>query len=195
MIGSTGCSKCSANQNCAKRAWQPDFLNNLNSHGVAGTRQCLGPFRLRAWRLSPARLAVMAKQTALPITTPQDVFDLAPEILRHRLLLTYDALARDITTDHVVQRILATVPATWVSPYIDRRRKVGWDLYRLLSITKDDKPAMRLQQARWRLLNSSHSLAQIADEVGLGDASHLGKCVRRRFGCTALQLRSGAAAG
>ena len=49
-------------------------------------------------------------------TTPQDVFDLAPEVLRHRLLLTYDALARDITTDHVVQRILATVPATWVSP-------------------------------------------------------------------------------
>jgi len=52
---------------------------------------------------------------------------------------------------------------------------------------------MRLQQARWRLLNSSHGLAQIADEVGLGDASHLGKCVRRRFGCTALQLRGGAA--
>jgi MoxR-like ATPase len=48
--------------------------------------------------------------------TPQDVFDLAPEVLRHRLLLTYDALARDITTDHVVQRVLATVPATWVSP-------------------------------------------------------------------------------
>jgi len=49
-------------------------------------------------------------------TTPQDVFDLAPEILRHRLLLTYDALARDITADHVVQRVLSTVPATWVSP-------------------------------------------------------------------------------
>lgn len=50
---------------------------------------------------------------------------------------------------------------------------------------------MRLQQARWRLRNSSHSLAQIADEVGLVDASHLGKCVRRRYGCTALQLRAG----
>jgi len=49
-------------------------------------------------------------------STPQDVFDLAPEILRHRLLLTYDALARDITPDHVIQRILATVPANWVSP-------------------------------------------------------------------------------
>jgi len=48
--------------------------------------------------------------------TPQDVFDLAPEILRHRLLLTYDALAQEITVDQVVQRILATVPANWVSP-------------------------------------------------------------------------------
>jgi MoxR-like ATPase len=49
-------------------------------------------------------------------TTPQDVFDIAPEVLRHRLLLTYDALARDIAVDEIVNRILATVPATWVSP-------------------------------------------------------------------------------
>jgi len=48
--------------------------------------------------------------------TPQDVFDVAPEVLRHRLLLTYEALADDIGPDHVVDRILATVPATWVSP-------------------------------------------------------------------------------
>jgi MoxR-like ATPase len=47
---------------------------------------------------------------------PQDVFDVAPEVLRHRLLLTYDALARDITPDDVINRILATVPAAWVSP-------------------------------------------------------------------------------
>jgi MoxR-like ATPase len=48
--------------------------------------------------------------------TPQDVFDVAPEVLRHRLLLTYDALAQDITPDLIVNRILASVPATWVSP-------------------------------------------------------------------------------
>jgi MoxR-like ATPase len=48
--------------------------------------------------------------------TPQDVFDIAPEVLRHRLLLTYDALARDITVDDIVNRVLSTVPATWVSP-------------------------------------------------------------------------------
>jgi MoxR-like ATPase len=48
--------------------------------------------------------------------TPQDIFDVAPEVMRHRLLLTYDALARDITPDMIVNRILETVPATWVSP-------------------------------------------------------------------------------
>ena len=58
----------------------------------------------------------MAMLRGRTYATPQDVFDIAPEVLRHRLLLTYDALARDITPDHVVQRVLATVPAAWVSP-------------------------------------------------------------------------------
>jgi nitroreductase len=39
-------------------------------------------------------------------------------------------------------------PAQWVSPYIDRRRKVGWDLYGLLGIAKGDTERMRAQQAR-----------------------------------------------
>ena len=43
--------------------------------------------------------------------TIQDVFDLVPEVLRHRLLLTYDAVARDLTPEHVIQRLLGSVPA------------------------------------------------------------------------------------
>lgn len=39
-------------------------------------------------------------------------------------------------------------PEKWVSPYIDRRRKVGWDLYALLELTRDDKEGMRAQHAR-----------------------------------------------
>ena len=39
-------------------------------------------------------------------------------------------------------------PEKWVSPYIDRRRKVGWDLYGLLNIGKADKAAMQAQHAR-----------------------------------------------
>lgn len=46
----------------------------------------------------------------------QDVFDIAPEILRHRLILSYEALARELTADHVIAQILATVPAEPLTP-------------------------------------------------------------------------------
>jgi nitroreductase len=39
-------------------------------------------------------------------------------------------------------------PRQWVSPYVDRRRKVGWDLYGLLGITKGDRERMQAQQGR-----------------------------------------------
>ena len=39
-------------------------------------------------------------------------------------------------------------PEKWVHPYIDRRRKVGYDLYSLLEIPKGDKEGMNRQFAR-----------------------------------------------
>jgi nitroreductase len=39
-------------------------------------------------------------------------------------------------------------PTEWQSPFIERRRKVGWDLYGLLGIGKADKEKMRAQHAR-----------------------------------------------
>ena len=39
-------------------------------------------------------------------------------------------------------------PGQWHSPYVDRRRKVGWDLYSLLRIEKGDKPRMHAQHGR-----------------------------------------------
>jgi MoxR-like ATPase len=47
---------------------------------------------------------------------PQDVQDIAPDILRHRLVLSYDALADDIPADQIVARVLATVPLPTVAP-------------------------------------------------------------------------------
>ena len=47
---------------------------------------------------------------------PQDVFDVAPDVLRHRLVLSYEALARDLTADHLLARILGTVPAPRIAP-------------------------------------------------------------------------------
>ena len=66
-----------------------------------------------------------------------------------------DALSRDIRAayDDPVERERHTepyayYPTTWRSPYIERRRKVGWDLYSLLGIGKADKARMHEQHAR-----------------------------------------------
>lgn len=39
-------------------------------------------------------------------------------------------------------------PSEWVSPYLERRRKVGWDLYGLLGIGKGDFERTHRQHAR-----------------------------------------------
>ena len=39
-------------------------------------------------------------------------------------------------------------PQQWVSPYVDRRRKIGWDLYALLGLTRDNKAGMQAQHGR-----------------------------------------------
>jgi nitroreductase len=42
----------------------------------------------------------------------------------------------------------AYYPREWVSPYVDRRRKVGWDLYALLGLTRENKQGMAAQHGR-----------------------------------------------
>ena len=42
--------------------------------------------------------------------TPQDIKDLAHDVLRHRILPSYEAEAEDITTDLIIDKILAKVP-------------------------------------------------------------------------------------
>ena len=39
-------------------------------------------------------------------------------------------------------------PKEWTSPYLERRRKVGWDLYALLGLAKTDKAGMHRQHGR-----------------------------------------------
>ena len=43
-------------------------------------------------------------------TTPQDVKDIAPEVLRHRIIVTYEAEAENIASDNIITRILDTLP-------------------------------------------------------------------------------------
>ncbi len=76
-----------------------------------------------AYGASPrASLGMVAAARALALmrgrdyVLPQDVLDIAPDILRHRLVLSYDALADGVPADHVVRRVLQTVPLPQVTP-------------------------------------------------------------------------------
>jgi MoxR-like ATPase len=73
----------------------------------------------RAWiayGASPrASLGIIAAARALALVrgrdyvVPQDVVEVIPDVLRHRLVLTYDALADEISAETVISRILQTV--------------------------------------------------------------------------------------
>lgn len=57
-------------------------------------------------------------------------------------------------------------PTEWKSPFIDRRRKVGWDLYGLLGIGKQDKPGMHAQHARnYRFFDAPVGLMFTIDRI------------------------------
>ncbi len=69
-----------------------------------------------------ATLGLIAAARALallrgrPYVVPQDVFDVARDVLRHRLMLSYEALAKNLDADDVINRVLSMVPAAEISP-------------------------------------------------------------------------------
>ena len=42
---------------------------------------------------------------------PEDVTDMVPDVFRHRLVLSYDALAESLSPDELIRRIMRKVPA------------------------------------------------------------------------------------
>jgi len=59
-------------------------------------------------------LIVAAKALAIlrgrEYALPEDVRDLAPEVLRHRILVSYEAMAEDLGAEELVRRVIAAVP-------------------------------------------------------------------------------------
>jgi nitroreductase len=92
-------------------------------------------------------LAVAARAPSGTNTQPWNVYVLtgaAKEALSQRVRDIYDdPEERELHTEEY-----AYYPIEWKSPFIDRRRKVGWDLYGLLGIAKTDKTRMHLQHSR-----------------------------------------------
>jgi nitroreductase len=60
----------------------------------------------------------------------------------------------------------AYYPRAWISPFIERRRKVGWDLYALLGLAREDKAGMAAQHARnYRFFDAPVGLIFTIDRV------------------------------
>jgi MoxR-like ATPase len=76
-----------------------------------------------AYGASPrASLGLIAAGRALALmrgrdyVLPQDILDVAVDVLSHRLVLTYDAIADGVPASHAVRRVLQTVPLPQVAP-------------------------------------------------------------------------------
>ncbi|MGV9541355.1 chaperone MoxR1 [Nocardia beijingensis] len=69
-----------------------------------------------------ASLGIIAAARAVALirgrdyVVPQDVVEVIPDVLRHRLVLSYDALADEISPEDVIRRVLQTVGLPQVAP-------------------------------------------------------------------------------
>ena len=78
------------------------------------------------WGASPrATLGLVAAGRALALMRgrtymlPQDIFDVAPDVLRHRVVPSYEALARGLAVEQLLARLLSTIHAPVVAPSQD----------------------------------------------------------------------------
>lgn len=112
-----------AAQNSAKKIYVDEKIINYIVNIVFATRQPslfnlknMAPFI--NYGVSPrATLALYAASQALALlkgrhfVIPDDVKKVAPAIMRHRISLTYEAEADGVTSEHIINTILTTIPA------------------------------------------------------------------------------------
>lgn len=86
----------------------------------------------------------------------------AKQRLSHAILKVYHD--KEAASTHTEE--YCYYPRQWVSPFIERRRKVGWDLYALLGLTREDKAGMAAQHGRnYRFFDAPVGLIFTIDRV------------------------------
>ena len=89
---------------CATREPQRFGLPQLASALTFGASP-----RATIWLIEGARALAFLRGRAYVV--PQDVTDLVPDVLRHRLVLSYDALSEGLTADAIIMQVLKAVAA------------------------------------------------------------------------------------
>jgi len=112
----------SALQRACRRGYVDPTLMQYAVRLVAATREpdrfgIADTGRLLTFGASPrASIALVEGARALaflrgrPYALPEDIADIAPDVLRHRLVLSYEALAEGESADAIVRRIMQQVP-------------------------------------------------------------------------------------
>ncbi|MFJ4156216.1 nitroreductase [Pseudomonas sp. NPDC089752] len=108
------------------RAFLPDEVSHKEIEAVLNVAR----FSATGVNMQPWHVHVVTGDTKRKLSQAIELLDNNPAVSEH-LSDPYDYYPRE-----------------WVSPYIDRRRKVGWDLYGLLGISKADKQGMHQQHGR-----------------------------------------------
>lgn len=128
---------------------------NFDPHATAAVEAAITSRRsVRAYLptpIAPATIArileVASRAPSGTNTQPWKVYVLTGArlgSLSDRLVAAYDDPVERAA--HVEE--YAYYPVEWRSPFIERRRKVGWDLYALLGIARTDKERMHAQHRR-----------------------------------------------
>ena len=89
---------------CATREPQRFGLPQLASALTFGASP-----RATIWLIEGARALAFLRGRSYVV--PQDVTDLVPDVLRHRLVLSYDALSEGLTADAIIMQVLKAVAA------------------------------------------------------------------------------------
>jgi MoxR-like ATPase len=78
-----------------------------------------------------ATLGLVAAGRALALmrgrsyAVPQDIYDVARDVLRHRVLLSYEALADGVDAEQVVERVVQSVGAPRITPVQETVEGIG----------------------------------------------------------------------
>ncbi len=75
-------------------------LKHLIQFGASPRATIYLTLAAKAWALLQGRAYV----------TPEDIKNIGPDVLRHRIILTYEAEAQGVTTDDIIKKIFKTLP-------------------------------------------------------------------------------------
>lgn len=96
------------------KAYLVDVVLATRDPGSCGASELTAFIRFGASPRATISLALAAKAVAFmqgrSFVTPQDIKDVGLDVLRHRVIISYEAEAENVTSDDIIQKIFETVP-------------------------------------------------------------------------------------